>query len=203
MSKYSDNPSLRFNKFIEAKLRGIDQLNGSPDIDKSIIPQSSEYITDTDTDSEFQLPFFIPAGQNPETNTMADADTMTYINLPFAVYSIQQTKIKDEPWLICGSVTHVYYNTGVDKLFEISSYVQDLTDREDWSAQDINYFYSNDETFPFDFKSINFIHGVGPINSKDEGGRDSYMCTIGYDAVYVGNVAPGSWYGNQTSLGMR
>lgn len=201
-TKYSDSPVFRINKFIENKLRGINELNGSAVSGTEIIPPLASYKNDTDTDDEFVIPFLSPAAQLPEVITIYDQDTTTFQHLPFGVYSSRESKILDQPWKLCGQITYMFYFGGDDKLYEIASYINELCRREDWSAYDANYFYRNDTTFPFDFKTISFIDGSGPFPAQDEGGLSGYMCVIGYDATYEGTGRVGN-YGNETSRGMR
>ncbi len=201
MSKYSEHPVNRLNKFVTDRLRGIKQLGGSVVSGTDIIPQVAAYTTDTDTDDEFQWDFLMPAQQNAEGNTPYDDDTKIYVNLPFGVYTMQLTKLRDEPWMECGQVTYTFYSTSMDKVMEIANFLQDLLKREDWSAYDINFYFRNDSTNPFDFKNINLISGIGPIGTKDEGGRSSYMLVIGFDAVYEGTGRVGN-YGDNTNTAM-
>lgn len=180
MTKYSDSPVYRINRWITDSLR-----------QDSVIPEEEFYLTEVDTndayedsDKDYALPFMMIAQSTPEITTpYSDGE---YKELPFCIYTIEQNGGHDQPWTKHGKITYIFYSGDIAKLVEISQYVHDLTNREDWSATDINYFYRLDETYPFDFKYISFISGTGPAPAPDEGGRNSYMCIIEYDAVYEG-----------------
>jgi len=201
MTKYNEHPVYRLNQFIADRLRGKKELGGAVISGTDIIPQASAYTTDTDTDDEFQWDFLMPAQQNAEGTTPYDDDTKAYTNLPFGVYNMQLTKIKDEPWMECGQVTYVFYSTSQELILEIANFLQDLLKREDWSAYDVNFYFRNDSTNPFDFKSVSLISGIGPMSTRDEGGRVSFMLVIGYDAVYEGTGRVGN-YGDNTNTAM-
>lgn len=213
MTKYRESILLRTNKFVENRLRGISELNGVSDSTAKIIPLATDYISDVDTNNAFQdsvttvnLPFMSPAGQVPETMTpyqAGDRTTEVFKKLPICIYSFADKGHVDEPWMRCGQITYVFYHDDVSLLIEISNFVVDLCKREDWAASDINYFYRNDATNPFDFKCISLLSGAGPMPVDDEGGRYSYMIIIYCDATYEGlNRLNNYSLGNQKDLGM-
>lgn len=187
MSKYSDQPVYRINKWITADLR-----------DKLVIPAVSEYVTDLDGDEGFTLPFMMVSQQTPESSTPYYGGQ--YRSLPFCVWTVEQNGGHDQPWTKHGMATYIFYADNADKLFEIANTVHDLTNREDWSAIDLNYFYREDPTYPWDFKYICFDSGTGPSPAHDEGGRNAYMCIIEFEAVYEGSNRNGD-YGATTGLG--
>jgi hypothetical protein len=187
MGKYDDQPVYRVNKWITEELRSA-----------GIIPAVSEYITDLDTEENFALPFMSAAQQTPESTTPYNSGA--YHSLPFCVWTVEQKGGHDQPWSRCGGITYVFYANDVNKVLAIANFVHDLTNREDWSATDINYFYRNDETYPFDFKYICFDTGTGPAPATDEGGRNAYMVIIEYQATYEGTNRNGD-YGAVTGLG--
>lgn len=187
MSKYSDNPVYRINKWITSELRT-----------KSIIPHVTDYVTDLNGDEDFPLPFMMASQQSPESSTPYSGGE--YKSLPFAVWTVEQNGGHDQPWTRHGHATYIFYADDVNKLLEIATFVHDLTNREDWSAGDINYFYRLDSTYPWDFKCISFVSGTGPAPAQDEGGRNAYMCIIEFDAVYEGTGRQGN-YGYIGGLG--
>jgi hypothetical protein len=194
MSKWTESPVFKVNKWVTDSLRT-----------DGVIPAASAYTTLVDTndayqdeDTSFTLPFMMPAQQTPESTTPYSDGA--YKELPLCVYTASQTGGHDQPWTKYGRITYIFYSGDVEKLFEIATYVHDLTNREDWSATDINYFYRLDNTNPFDFKCISFITGEGPTPASDEGGRHAYMCVIEYDATYEGSGRAGN-YGATTGLG--
>ena len=176
-SKYDDTPYYRINKWLTAVLR-----------DEGLVPPIGDYITDLEGDENFALPFMMVSQQSPESATPYNSSE--YKSLPFCVWTCEQVGGHDQPWTRHGNITHIFYADDANLLLKISQAVHDLTNREDWAAQDINYFFSNDPTFPFDFKYICFKSGTGPSQQSDEGGRQAYMCIIEYDAVYEGINRP-------------
>jgi hypothetical protein len=187
MANYNDQPAYRINKWVTSDLR-----------DKGIIPPVESYITDLNGAENFALPFMMISQQSPESTTPYNGGD--YSSLPFCVWTVEQKGGHDQPWTRHGMVTYIFYADDAAKLLEISNAVHDLTNREDWSAIDINYFYRNDSTYPWDFKWIAFVSGTGPAPAQDEGGRNAYMCIIEYDAVYETTGRNGS-YGATTGLG--
>lgn len=187
MSKYSDQPIYRINKWITDSLR-----------DKEIIPDVDEYVTDLEGDEDFALPFMMVAQQSPEASTPYYGGQ--YVNLPFCVWTVEQKGGHDQPWTRHGNATYIFYADDADKLFEIANFVHDLTNREDWSASDLNYYFRLDATYPWDFKCISFVSGTGPAPAQDEGGRNAYMCIIEFDAVYEG-IGRDEDYGYEGGLG--
>jgi hypothetical protein len=187
MSKYSDQPIYRINNWLTTELR-----------QNLIIPDATEYLTDLDGDEDFELPFMMVSQQSPESSTPYYGGE--YKNLPFCVWTVEQKGGHDQPWTRHGNATYIFYADDADKLFEIANFTHDLTNREDWSAIDINYFYRNDPTYPWDFKYVCFVSGTGPAPAQDEGGRNAYMCIIEFDAVYEGPDRDDN-YGATTGLG--
>lgn len=173
MSEYSDHPVYWINKWITQELR-----------DKSIIPVAAEYAVDLEDQTDFILPFMMPSQQNSESSTPWNEGH--YKSLPFCVWTVEQVGGHDQPWNKHGNATYIFYDGAVAKLIEISNFVHDLTNREDWSADDINYKYRNDTNFPWEFQYICFTSGTGPAPASDEGGRNAYMCIIEYQAIYAG-----------------
>lgn len=180
MSKYSEHPVLWINQWITEELRS-----------SGIIPAVGEYVTDVDTNNAFEtvgaeiaVPFLSPGGQRPETLTTINNGSFT--SLPIGVYTFSQFGSYDEPWNKSGQVSYILYFGDVDKLIEMGNFLEDLTAREDDSATDINYFFRNDPTYPYDFKSLCFDTGVGPYPPDDEGGRYRYLVVIKYSASYEG-----------------
>lgn len=173
MSIYSDVPVYWLNKWITAELRS-----------KDIIPEESGYATDLEGETDFILPFMMPSQQNSESSTPWNEGH--FQNLPFCVWTVEQTGGHDQPWNKHGNATYIFYDNQVSKLIEIASLVHDLTNREDWSATDINHFYRTNAVFPWEFQYICFISGSGPAPAADEGGRNAYMCIIEYQAIYAG-----------------
>jgi len=213
MTKYKESICLRVNKFVESRLRGISELNGTPDLSAQIIPQASAYTTDVDTNDQFEdtvttinLPFMLPGGQLPEIMTpyqAGDRVTEVFKKLPICTYTFLDKSSSDQPWMRCAQITYVFYHNDVSLLIEIVNMVIDLCKREDWSASDINYFYRNDNTNPFEFKEISVLSASGPMPAEEEGGRYSYLITIYCDATYEGiNRAQNYGAGNQKNLGM-
>lgn len=187
MSKYSDTPYYRINKWLTTSLR-----------DDGVIPPASEYITDLDDQEDLALPFMMVSQQSPESAT--PYNTGRYKSLPFCVWTVEQIGGHDQPWTRHGNITYIFYADSASKLLEIGQAIHDLTNREDWSATDINHFFRNDASYPFDFKFICFKSGTGPAPASDEGGRQAYMCIVEYDSVYEGINRDGD-YGAITGLG--
>lgn len=213
MTKYKESIFLRVNKFVESRLRGISELNGSSNSLMQIIPLASAYTTDVDTNDQFEdstttisLPFMLPAGELPEVMTpyqVGDRVTEIFKKLPICTYTFSDKSTSDQPWMRCSQITYVFYHIDVALLIEIVNMVIDLCKREDWSASDINYFYRNDNTNPFDFKEISVLSASGPMPANEDGGRYSYLVTIYCDATYEGiNRAQNYSAGNQKDLGM-
>lgn len=208
MTIYDEAPYYRLNKWIENRLRGIKELNGIADPAQAIIPAAAQYVTDVDTNDRFDdssstqaIPFFSPGGTLPETLTVYSNTTKQFSQLPIGIYSIMLNKHYDEPWKLCGSVSYTFISGEQRILSEILNFLEVLTKREDSSAYDCNWFYRNDATYPFDMKTINFLNAAGPIPSKDEGGVNMLLATIGYDATYEGTGRTGE-YGDQTDAFM-
>jgi hypothetical protein len=187
MSKYSDHPAYWINRWITNELRL-----------KEVIPSETDYLTDLDGDENFELPFMMAAQQSPEASTPYNSGS--YQSLPFCVWTVEQNGGSDQPWSKCGNITYVFYANDVAKVLEIANLVHDLTNREDWSAIDLNYVYRNNAIYPWDFKYVKFDSGTGPAPAPDEGGRNAYMIIIEYKAAYEGLNRIDD-YGAQTGLG--
>lgn len=187
VTKYSEQPVYRINKWVTSELRTA-----------GVIPDASLYVTDMDGAENLALPFMMAAQISPESSTPYNAGS--YNNLPFCVWTVEQKGGHDQPWNRYGTATYIFYANDVNKVLEISNAVHDITNREDWSATDINYFFRNDSTYPWDFKTISFVSGTGPAPAKDEGGRNAYMVIIEFFATYEGTGRNGN-YGAITGLG--
>jgi hypothetical protein len=205
MTIYNDAPYYRLNKWVENRLRGIKELDGSIDPALAIIPSEDKYVTDVDTNDRFadsdsiqEIPFLSPGGTLPEMMTVWDNQAKSFGHLPIGSYSIMLNKVVDEPWKLCGMVVYTFLFGNVAKLTEMLNFIENLTKREDRSAYDCNWFFRNDPTYPFDMKTINFLNAAGPIAAKDEGGLYVMQVTVGYDAVYEGPGRIGN-YGDETS----
>jgi hypothetical protein len=204
MTVYDEAPYYRINRWIENRLRGIKELNGTVLSSQVIIPPKASYVTDVDTNDRFSdvssnqaIPFLSPGGVLPETLTVYNSTTKAYSQLPVGTYTVGLHKNHDEPWKLCGQIAYTFMFGEQKKLTEIVNFVETLTKREDKSAYDCNWFYRNDATYPFDMKSINFLTAAGPTPSKDEGGPALFVVAIGYDATYEGPNRVGD-YGDET-----
>lgn len=184
-TKYDDQPFYRLNRFLENRLRGVNELNGLVNPEEVFIPPASEYETDLVNQPNFRLPFFMAAQQSSEILTIYQTDE-GFKNLPFAVYSVMVPKKAGYVWSVAGQVTYNFYWSDIAGLFTISSFLDELLKREDWSADDVNYFFREDPTNPFDFKYVCSTTSAGPTPIEDEGGRSSYMVSVYYEATYEG-----------------
>lgn len=180
MSKWTESPAYWLNKWITDELRN-----------EEIIPELTDYVTEVDTNDAFDddgaiidVPFLSPGGQQAEAMTTIANGVFT--RLPIGVYTVSQTGGHDQPWNKYGQVSYIFYFSEVDKLLEISNFIHDLTNREDWSATDINYFFRTDNNFPYDFKTVCYDNGVGPYPPQNEGGPYRFLVVISYSAVYEG-----------------
>lgn len=202
-TKYNEAPFYRINKWVENRLRGIKELNGSIVPADAIIPPKTDYITSVDTNAAFAdptpaftIPFLTPGGTLPETMTVYTQSKL-FSQLPIGTYTVNLIKTHDEPWKLSGQIAYTFMFGEQDKLTEMVNFIEALTKREDRSAYDCNWFYRNDPTYPFDMKVINFLTAAGPTPSKDEGGLKQFIVAIGYDATYEGPNRVGE-YGNET-----
>ena len=180
MSKYSDDPTFRLNRYIESNLRS-----------ESVIPPVGEYVTDTDTQSGWNIRFMIPGSQQPENMSQYENSSKSFKNLPFCVYTMKDNE--SDLWERSGLVTYTFYADSVDKLTEIKNCVIDLVNREDWSAADINYFHRNDPNYAFDFKTVSLQLSAGPQPPGDQDGRSSYLCSVYWCATYEGTGRNGNY----------
>lgn len=187
MSKWSDDPAFRLSKYIEESLR-----------DAAIIPAKSAYVTDTDTQDDYELAFMMSAAQQPEVLTQWNSTTGTFSSLPFCVYTMKDNE--SDLWEYSGLATYTFYYDGVDKLVEIKNFLRDLLNRQDYTATDINYYFRNDPTYPFDFKNIRIQVSAGPQPPGEEDGRSSYLLSIYWCATYEG-INRAEDYGAQTGQG--
>lgn len=192
MNKYKgENIFIRFNEYIESSLRGQVIKGGAVDPDRIFIPAVGEYVTELDTNDAFedsntsyQIPFFTPGGQEPETLSIWSDGA--YNNLPFAVYTTTESRKRDAPFERSGQITYTFYAGDVDSLFAIKDFLSDLLGREDWSAHDVNAFFRFDEAYPWDFKFVTLMNATGPAGPEDEGGRYAMMTSIYLYATYEG-----------------
>lgn len=187
--KYGDSPIYRLNYYIQYKLDDMEFIN------------NEQYKTDL-PDGEMAIPYFLPGQDLPEVTTVYDDSQ--YHNLSYCVYSVSDRLNEDEPYMMCGQVSYSFYHSDIDYLIGMKDYLSELLRREDWSASDINDFYRNDSTYPFEFKTITVLGTAGPAATDDEGGRNTMMVIVRYDVVYEGknrdyNLNPG--YSKE--LGMR
>lgn len=179
--KYGNSPIYRLNDYIEYKLDDMEFI----DLD--------DYKTDL-PGGEFSIPYFLPGQDLPEVTTVYDEDK--YQNLSYSVYNVADRLNLDEPYMMCGQVSYTFYHTDIDYLIGMKEYLSELLRREDWSASDINDHFRTDATYPFDFKSVSILGTAGPAPTDDEGGRNTIMIIVRYDAIYEGqnrqyNLTPG------------
>lgn len=187
--KYGDSPVYRLNSYITNKLASMEFID------------LSKYKTDL-IGGEFVIPFMLPGQDLPEVTTVYDQDE--YQELSYCIYSVSDRLSTDEPYMSCGQIAYTFYHLDIDYLIGMKDYLTELLKREDWSAQDVNDYFSNSATYPFDFKFINVLTTAGPSYVDDEGGRSSMLIVVRYDATYEG---PGRNYtlvpGQGKGFGMR
>lgn len=170
--KYAKSPVYSLNKFIQDKLVEMEFID------------MSDYVSDFNGSPNFALPFFVPGQELPELETVYD--DAAFLHLAYSVYSVSHRYSPDEPYLMCGQVSYSFYHDDVDILMAMSDYVSDLMGREDWTANDINYHFRSDSSYPFEFKTVYVLTTAGPAPSGDEGGRYSFMIVLKYDVTYEG-----------------
>lgn len=203
MTKYNESPFHWLNDYLENRLRGIDESGGTANLSKAVIPQADKYVTSLATStSDFSLPFLSPGGQQSEVMNIYSKSSKTYSQIPIATYSVMVER-PYEPWSYGGKMTYILYSGNADTLFEIGEYARDLFGRKDWSAYDINYFFRNNEDYPFDFKYVCLDSIAGPFPAREEGGLLSSMLVVDYEATYEGPNRVDDWDDNDYGLGMR
>lgn len=170
--KYSDSPVYSLNQYIRDKLVEMEFIN------------TADYVSDLNGNPNFVLPFLVPGQEVPELETIYDE--AQFKSLPYGIYSLSHRYSPDEPYMICGQVSYTLYHDDMDVLIAMAEYLTDLLCREDWSANDINVHFSDDESYPFEFKSVIVLTTAGPAPTEDEGGRNSFMIVIRYDTTYEG-----------------
>lgn len=170
--KYSVSPVYSLNKFIQDKFVEMEFID------------MQDYVSDLRGDTDFVLPFLVPGQELPELETVYD--DIQFKDLSYGIYSISHRVTPDEPYLLGGQVAYTFYHSDVDVLIAMSDFISDILSREDWSANDVNYHFRNDDSYAFEFKSISVLTTAGPAPSEDEGGRSSFMVVVRYDATYEG-----------------
>ncbi len=171
-AKYGDSPVYSINKFIQDKLVEMEFID------------MTKYVSDFSGDANTVLPFLIPGQELPEVETIYDQDG--YKDLAYGVYSVSHRYYPDEPYMMCGQIAYTLYHGDIDVLMGMTDYVIDILSREDWTANDINYHFRADTTYPFEFKTVFVLTSAGPAPSEDEGGRNSFMIVVKYDSTYEG-----------------
>lgn len=170
--KYSDSPVYSINEYVTDKLVELEFI----DLD--------EYVSDLDGPAPFTVPFLTPGQELPEVETIYDSTE--FKDLPYGIYSMSHRYCPDEPYMICGQIAYTLYHGDIDVLIAMAEYLTDLLCREDWTANDINVHFRDSTTYPFEFKSVCVLTTAGPAPAEDEGGRNSFMIVIRYDATYEG-----------------
>jgi len=169
--KYGDSPVYRLNKFILYKLDDMEFIN------------LESYKTDL-PGGELSIPYFLPGQDLPEVTTVYDQDK--YQNLSYSVYNVSDRLNLDEPYMMCGQISYTFYHLDMDYLIGMKDYLGELLRREDWSASDVNDYFRTDSTYPFDFKNVSVLGTAGPSPADDEGGRNTMIIIVRYDATYEG-----------------
>lgn len=172
-AKYSNSPVYSINKFIQDKLVEMEFID------------MSKYVSDFTGDLNQTVPFLIPGQEMPEVETIYDQDG--FKDLSYGIYSVSHRYSPDEPYMMCGQIAYTFYNGDIDILIAMADYIVDVIGREDWAANDINYHFRADSTYPFEFKTVSVLTTAGPAPSEDEGGRNSFMIVVRYDATYEGS----------------
>lgn len=170
--KYGDSPVYYVNKYIQDKLVELEFI----DMD--------DYKSDFNSNPNFVLPFLVPGQEVPELETIYD--DAQFRALPYGIYSLSHRYSQDEPYMICGQIAYTLYHEDIDTLIAMAEYLVDLLCREDWSANDINVHFRSSSVYPFEFKTVYVLTSAGPAPASDEGGRNSFMVVVRYDAVYEG-----------------
>jgi hypothetical protein len=171
-SKYGDSPVYSINKFIQDKLVEMEFI----DITK--------YVSDFTGDPDYVIPVLIPGQEVPELETIYDQEG--FKDLTYGIYSVSHRYSPDEPYMMCGQIAYTFYNGDIDTLMGMADYLVDILSREDWTANDINYHFRADSSYPFEFKTIYVTTTAGPAPADDEGGRNAFMIVVRYDATYEG-----------------
>lgn len=170
--KYGDSPVYALNRYIQDKLVEMEFIN------------MDDYVSDFNGTANFVLPFLVPGQEVPELETIYDE--AQFKSLPYGIYSLSHRYTPDEPYMICGQISYTIYHDDMDVLIALAEYVTDLLCREDWSANDINVHFRSDSSYAFEFKSVTVLTTAGPAPTEDEGGRNSFMIVVRYDATYEG-----------------
>lgn len=170
--KYSASPVYSINRYIQDKLVELEFI----DID--------DYKSDFNGSPNFVLPFLVPGQEIPELETIYDE--AQFKALAYGIYSLGHRYCPDEPYMICGQISYTFYHEDMDVLIAMAEYLVDLLGREDWSANDINVHFRSSTTYPFEFKTVCVLTSAGPAPAEDEGGRNSFMIVVRYDAIYEG-----------------
>lgn len=171
-SKYGDSPVYSINKYIQDKFVELEFIN------------MSDYVSDFAGSPDFVLPFLTPGQEIPELETIYDQTGFKHLS--YGIYSTSHRYCPDEPYMICGQISYTLYDEDMDRLIAMSEYLTDLLSREDWTAGDINVHFRSSATYPFDFKTVCVLTSAGPAPAMDEGGRNSFMIVVRYDATYEG-----------------
>lgn len=170
--KYGDSPVFSLNKYVQDKLVEMEFID------------MADYVSDLNGDANFVLPFLVPGQEVPELETIYDETQ--FKSLPYGIYSLSHRYCPDEPYMICGQLSYTLYHDDMDVLIAMAEYLTDLLCREDWTANDVNVHFRADEDYAFEFKSVCVLTTAGPAPTEDEGGRNSFMIVVRYDAVYEG-----------------
>ncbi len=188
--KYGDSPVYALNKYVQDKLVEMEFID------------MADYVSDFNGNANFVLPFLVPGQEVPELETIYDE--AQFKSLPYGIYSLSHRYCPDEPYMICGQISYTFYHDDMDVLIALAEYVTDLLCREDWSANDVNVHFRSDSDYAFEFKSVCVLTTAGPAPTEDEGGRNSFMIVVRYDATYEGKdrdysvtLAPDTIYVNQ------
>lgn len=172
MTKYGESPVYSINKFVQDKLIEMEFID------------ISKYVSDFSGDVDQSIPFLIPGQEISEIETIYDQTG--YKDLAYGIYSVSHRYCSDEPYMLCGQIAYTFYHGDVDTLMAMADYLVDIISREDWTANDINYHFRANAAYPFEFKTIYVLTTAGPAPAEDEGGRNSFMIVVRYDATYEG-----------------
>lgn len=172
-TKYGESPVYSINKFIQDKLVEMEFID------------MADYVSDFVGDVNTVLPFLIPSQEVPELETIYDQDG--FKDLSYGIYSVSHRYCPDESYMMCGQIAYTFYHGDIDTLMGMADYLVDIISREDWTANDINYHFRADASYPFEFKTLCVLTTAGPAPAEDEGGRNSFMIVVRYDATYEGS----------------
>lgn len=169
---YGVSPVYILNRFIEDKLQEMGFIDMSQ--------YKSDYVGGTD----YKLPFMVPGQDLPEMTTIYDDSS--FKDLAYCIYSMSHRASPDELYMYCGQVAYNFFYGDIDMLIALGDYLDDLLKRDDWTAQDVNNHHYAPTDNPFDFKWVSVLTTAGPAPTGDEGGRNSFMVVVRFDAVYEG-----------------